>query len=383
MNIEVLGDKCCGCGLCSIICPSSCITMVENTEGFLYPKVNASTCSNCEVCINKCPSLGGIVNFNSNIRVYAAKSDEKEIYEKSASGGLATEIAKLMISNGGVVYGCMLDDSLNTKHIRLSHYEALDLIQGSKYTQSNIIDVFKFIKKDLEEGYEIAFFGTPCQVAAIKKQFSKNINQLLLIDLVCHGVTSDKVFHKYIQHIENKLKSKVIAYNYRDKTSNRHCRCETIYTNSEKGETKIVNSILDSPFYYGYLNNYISRKSCYDCIYKQEKRVGDITLGDFWKVERFVDGIDDDLGYSRLIVNTSKGCEVINNLTDVSMQEVKDSEMKILKVPEPGKRKIFFDSLEKGKYDWNILKPKNYILRKLYSNIPFEIRKLLYRSLKK
>ena len=386
MNIEIVKDKCTGCGLCAVKCPAKCIEMKEDEEGFVFPKVDSEKCKHCSVCTTNCHVITPVACNGNNPVIFIAKTNNQEIYMKSASGGIATEIAKYIITEGGVAYGCVLDQRLITKHIRIDNIEDLQLIQSSKYTQSTIVSALTDIKRDIQDGKRVVFFGTPCQIAALKRMFNNAPEHLLLVDLVCHGVTNDFIFHSYIQSIEKKRKLKIMAYNYRDKTASRDTRCETITVKKNEKIRRIVNNILDSPFYYGYLSGIISRKSCYSCPYKKSSHFSDVTLGDFWRADNYLPGIDNDLGYSKIIVNTQKGQKAVDNLdnifikmVDKKIEEEKD-EVGVGKLPQL--REVFFSSCRRGDYDWNLLKPKYYLIRKVYSMLPFYIRKKIYRRYK-
>lgn len=387
MNIEIVKDKCTGCGLCAVKCPAKCIIMKEDEEGFVFPAIEDESCKHCRACVTNCPAINPIASASSNPVVYIAKTNNLEIYMKSASGGIATEIANSIITKGGVAYGCTLDQRLNTKHIRIDSIEDLRLIQSSKYTQSSIVSVLTEIKKDIIDGKRVVFFGTPCQIAAVKKMFNNTPNHLLLVDLVCHGVTNDCLFHNYIQSIEKKRRFKILAYNYRDKTASRDTRCETITVRKNDKIRKLVKNIIDSPYYYGYLSGYISRRSCYSCPYKNSPHISDLTLGDFWRADYYFEEIDNDLGYSKIIVNTSNGQKAVEDLDNIFIKTVdkkteeENSEERGVGKP-PQLRARFFSSYLQGYYDWDLLKPKYYLIRKVYSMLPFCVRRKLYRRYK-
>lgn len=382
MNISAVKDKCTGCSLCALICPRKCVKMQPNEEGFYYPQVNENICVDCGLCFTNCPTEK-IEEQHKNIKCYAAQSRDNKIYKLSASGGIATEIAKQTIIDGGVVYGCMLTKEFNTIHVRVSEIDQICKIQSSKYSQSSIINVLPEIKKDTQSGRFITFIGTPCQVAAARRYCGGKAN-ILYIDLICHGVTNDCIFQSYIRYLEKSMKLKVLTYNYRDKCASKDARCESFIAYKGNKKIKIVRKIIDSPFYYGYLKNDISRLSCYNCMYQGLKHMGDITLGDFWGVDKLIEGADNDLGYSKVLINTEKGLKYYGKLAGVHSYDVISEESERITHEISTKRAKFFSSKNvNGEYDWNILKPNLYFLRKIYTYIPFSIRKIIYRLVHK
>lgn len=197
----IICDKelCTGCGLCSSTCPVHCITMEEDEYGFLYPVINPDKCINCGKCKKRCPVITDIESCYP-LKSFAAWSLDLEDRETSSSGGVASVLANQFIASGGVVYGCAYKDG-EVKHIRVANVNDLHLLKGSKYTQSKITGIIPQICSDIRKGNKVLFFGTPCQVATIQ-QIAPNEkifnNLLVLVDVVCHGVPSQRMLKEHL-----------------------------------------------------------------------------------------------------------------------------------------------------------------------------------------
>ena len=209
--IDIKDKKdCCGCSACVQICPKHCIHMVADNEGFLYPQVDTTVCINCGLCEKVCP----VINQNEPrepLAVYAAKINNDEIRIKSSSGGIFTLLAEKIINEGGVVFGAKFNKNWDVVHDYTETINGLEAFRGSKYVQSIIGDNFKIAKQFLNDGRKVLFSGTPCQIAGLKRYLQKEYNNLLTIDIICHGVPSISIWGKY----KNKVKQ-LASYSCRD-----------------------------------------------------------------------------------------------------------------------------------------------------------------------
>ncbi len=303
---EISQRKCTGCGACTSVCPESCIEMVENRRGFLCPVIDESVCNDCGLCLKKCPVQSNYQpnNLLEQPLVYAAWNRNDLIREKSSSGGIFSLFSAKILQNNGVVCGAGFDNNFELHHIIVDTEEEMNTLRGSKYLQSNTTLVFKRIKYLLKEGKSLLFVGTPCQVAGLNHYLSRPYSQLLTCDLVCHGVPSTKVFLKYLKEIEAKQKSKVTGVDFRNKRKGWKRYSIVVHFNSGK---KISSVFTFNRFMKGFLQNLYLRSSCYECPYATIPRVGDITLGDFWKIGSKRPDLDDDKGTSLILINTGKG----------------------------------------------------------------------------
>ena len=192
-------NNCCGCSACVQICPKQCISMAADNEGFLYPQVNSAICIDCGLCEKVCPVINQSAPREPLV-VYAAKNNNEDIRLKSSSGGIFTLLAEKVIEEGGVVFGAKFDADWNVVHDYTETIEGLAAFRGSKYVQSIIGDNFKTAKQFLNNGRKVLFSGTPCQIAGLKKYLRKEYDNLLTVDVVCHGVPSPMVWRDYLDY---------------------------------------------------------------------------------------------------------------------------------------------------------------------------------------
>ena len=191
-------NKCTGCGMCTNICPEQAIKLKEGLHGFVFPIIDESLCINCGLCEIKCPS-----NLEKQCRstvqeVYAAWNHDKKVRKESSSGGIFTLIAEKLLEEGGVVAGVAWDEQFHPHHVMCDNVNDLEKLRGSKYSQSNTGDIYRIIKHELSTGRKVLFSGTPCQNAALKSYLGKDYYNLFMVDLVCHGVPSNKILDDYL-----------------------------------------------------------------------------------------------------------------------------------------------------------------------------------------
>lgn len=312
-KIILFNDKkdCCECTACKSICPKDAIYMYLDEYGFEYPKIDREKCIECGLCKKVC-AFQNIEETNTPIETYVAVAKDENILLKSASGGIFATIAQIYIESGGVVFGATFDDELNPVHVGISNINLLDKLQGSKYVQSNIANTYKEAKKFLNEGKQVLFSGTPCQIAGLKGYLMKDYDNLLTIDIICHGVPSLKFFKDYLQVMEQKIKGKIKKFNFRDKSIGWGLNGSILYENNGiLKKKKIYGS--ESSYYHYFLNSSCYRENCYHCKYACENRPADITIGDYWGIEVAhpellgKGKIEEEKGISVVIANTEKG----------------------------------------------------------------------------
>ena len=303
---RVIDKKLCtGCTTCYNSCPVDAIKMIEEDDGFKYAYIDEDKCINCGLCKRVCPILNNNNLFNNLNKVYAAYNQNVQSRLKSSSGGIFPLLARYIIEDGGVVVACMLEN-MKPKHVIIDRIEDIDLLRGSKYIQSDLQTIFKNVKDFAKKG-KVLFVGTPCQVAGIKN-YLKNNNNLYTCDLVCHGIASYKYFYKYLK--DKYPNEKIVDYKFKDKRKS--WKNYDVYIKTEKKE--YIENVNNNEFMIGYLNNCYIRESCFNCRFKGKNRVGDITLGDFWGINKIDKSLDDDKGTSLVLINTEKGKEIFNKI---------------------------------------------------------------------
>ena len=297
---------CCGCTACVHSCPRKCISLRPDEEGFLYPIIDQDKCINCGLCERVCPMEEVFIN-NKEQFGYAVVNRDGEVLKASSSGGVFSLLAMSVIGNNGAVYAAVLDDDRVLRHKRIVSVSGLSRAMGSKYIQSELGDTLLDVRSDLEIGRQVLFVGTPCQVAGLKMFLKKDYDELICVDLLCHGVPSNKVFKDYVRYLEDKHHGKLVSINFRDKEKN-GWSITLSYDISRREKLKrhyIVAGL--SPYFYAFLRGMILRESCYACPYSQLNRPGDITLADYWGVHKVFPSINADMGCSAVVVNTDKG----------------------------------------------------------------------------
>lgn len=323
-------DICCGCSACEQACPRRCITMLEDTEGFLYPHTDETACVDCGLCEKACPVLSPYPGRRPQ-KSFAAINRQEDVRLKSSSGGIFSLLAENIIAGGGMVYGARYTSTWDVEHHGTDKASELPQYRGSKYVQSRIGHCFIEIRKLLEEGKPVMFVGTPCQVAALHHFLGKSYSQLLTVDFVCHGVPSPAVWKWYIADFVRR--NRFISFTC---TKDPHKAIRNIeFRNKDKGwlEYRMVIQLSGllkrrfswyhrrNPYMKSFLLNLNIRRSCSQCSCKGGSSNSDITLADFWNVNKVTEGFDDDKGTSLILLNTEKGMAAFNDI-ECMRQEV-------------------------------------------------------------
>lgn len=301
-------NKCTGCTACASICPKNAITMQKDNEGFMNPVIDQNKCINCGLCKRICPVLNTKTNESIN-KCYVAYNKNEQEKEKSSSGAIFSLIANYVLDNDGIVIGAAFDNN-KLKHIAVTNKKDLDKLKGSKYLQSDLKDIFKYIKDNLKEN-KILFVGTPCQVAGIKSIIKNNKN-LITIDVICHGVPSPKLFENYVKELEIKNNDKLLCYNFRDKSTGWDSYSNTALFKNKK----ITESAKNNKYMKLFLSDVALRQSCYECNFKLGNKYSDITLGDFWGVQNYYPEMYNKKGVSAIIINTELGEKIFVDIKD-------------------------------------------------------------------
>lgn len=312
-DIVLNKQDCTGCSACALKCPTHAISMEYNNEGFLYPNVDMEKCISCGLCSKVCHLDMHVEDTIDATSVYAAINKNVNTLLESSSGGVFSVVAEHILKYQGVCYGVSLD-GLKAEYLRVQDKEDLCKLFGSKYFQVDNGDIYNLVEKDCKEGKEVLFVGTPCLVAGLKQFLKRDYKNLYTIDIVCHGTPSMLYFEKYIEYVEGKIGGKIIDFNFRDK-SKYGVGCISSCTIRKKDKLKkivLTNQLLNYYYYYMFADSY--RDSCYHCKYTNLNRVSDITLGDFWGIEKLNSKLDVRHGCSAVIVNSLKGEFLLHNV---------------------------------------------------------------------
>lgn len=277
-------DKCTGCHACINVCNKGAISMNIASDGFLHPVVDENICVDCGRCQKICP-VNSSVEKNEPRQVYLSWTIDEENRQNSSSGGVFSALATQTLKEGGVVFGAVYDDNMNVCHQYIDKLNSLPKLQGSKYVQSKIGDAYLQVKSFLQNGRNVYFVGTPCQIAGLKAYLRKDYDNLITSDLICHGCPSNTLFRHQINDLQEKYGTKVIDLKFRSKK--RFGQGYDIELKLQSGKIQYLNPHI-VPYFYGFWFNLSLRECCYDCLYATKDRTGDITLADYWLVKNII-----------------------------------------------------------------------------------------------
>lgn len=351
---------CCGCGACVQRCPKSCISMLEDNEGFLYPEVNKEICIDCGLCEKVCP----VINQSKERKpfaVYAVRHKDEQIRLASSSGGAFTAIAESVIDEGGVVFGARFDMDWSVIHGYTETKEGLAAFRGSKYVQSRIGECYKNAEAFLKAGRKVLFSGTPCQIAGLKRFLRKDYDNLLTVDFICHGVPSPGVWREYLKeeiahqcggknsvlpHPKDKLGDVIIEnISFRDKQLGWKKYSFSLTFSMLDGYGLRNTVLLSEPlnkniFLRGFSADLYLRPCCHACPAKKFKSGSEVTIGDCWGIHNIMPGIDDDRGVSVLFMLKNQDNTILKDLLLNQLDGYKQSSLE--NSAEQGWRKLFY-----------------------------------------
>lgn len=305
-------STCCGCTACANICPHKAITMRPDSLGFKYPIVDLAKCTNCGLCEKVCAFNE---NYDKSLNlerplIFGVKHKDIQQIKQSQSGAAFIPFSDYILENGGIVYGAGYSDDFTVIHKRATTKKERDEFRGSKYVQSDLTDIFKQIKTDLKNGKLVCFSGTPCQTAGLNSFVGRKLrNNLFLIDIVCHGVPAPNLWRDNLKYISNKYQSEITKVNFRDKKLfGWHSHIESYQLKDNKVTT---DRIYTSIFY----SHIALRDSCYQCHFTNITRPSDISIADFWGVEKYnPDFANDNKGCSVIFINTNNGLSLFEKI---------------------------------------------------------------------
>lgn len=300
-RIELNENYCCGCAACANICAHNAITMVENKKGFIVPSVDEGKCVDCGLCSSICDfKKEKLVESNIN-RAYSLVINNKDILQSSTSGGAFTVISDYVLSQGGIVVGAVMEQDFTIHHVLTADTTTRDRMRGSKYVQSDISDVYTTLRCALQNKQLVLFTGTPCQCAAVGSFFKGKYPNLIFADFLCHGVPSNKMFKEHISYLEKHYGKKLISYTFRDKKYGWNS-----YNNNNTEDGRFHSKWINQVYYNFFVSNLSLRDSCFNCPYRSLHRPSDITIADFWGIEKLT-GKKNHEGVSLVMTHTDAG----------------------------------------------------------------------------
>ena len=349
---------CCGCTACMSACPAQCIVMRRDREGFDYPFVNSpDLCIGCGKCEKVCPVLNP-AEAAEPLEALAVRSEQ--YLSGSSSGGVFPALAEQVIADGGVVIGAVLNDDMTVGHAEAYDMAGVEKMRGSKYVQSDLYASYEDVRYWLSEGRKVMFSGTPCQVAGLHKYLGKPYDDLVTVDVLCHGVPSPGLWEKYVKALEKKHGVRMEYVRFKDKTAGwRHYAFTTSLGSCP---------YMDDPYMALFVQDMSLRPSCYKCAARGGRSGSDLTLSDLWSVQRCAPELSDDRGVSGVYVNSEKGRALMGRLDGIESRQV-DMELSRTDnggfhdpVAVPEKREEFFQGIHSAE---DLIKyMKSYVVRK-------------------
>jgi acetyltransferase-like isoleucine patch superfamily enzyme/coenzyme F420-reducing hydrogenase beta subunit len=307
--IQITDKKdCCGCNACADICTHDAIQFTTDVEGFWYPEIDKEKCANCGLCEKVCPVIHATELKKNDLEqsiCYAAEHKNLEVVFDSTSGGAFSALADIMYKEKGYVGGAVFNDEFSIRHYISNDKKDLPKLRSSKYAQSNLSGFYKEVKQILVNGEKVLVCGCPCQMTALRAFLQNDYDNLIIADFVCRGINSPKVFRKYLDTFEERYGSPIVYSKAKSKEYGwRSLTHKAVLANGKSYyETKDVNY-----FTKGYLHtNVYCRPSCYECRFKGFPRIADVTLADYWGIEKIDKTMDKDLGTSLVMINSRKG----------------------------------------------------------------------------
>ena len=351
-------EYCTGCTACAAACPGGCIRMEPDENGFLYPKVEETACVDCGLCGKVCPVLSENRRESPAPEVWAAFSRNEKNRLASSSGGVFSELAQWVMTQGGAVFGAAYDGTFGVIHRPAENADDLARFRGAKYAQSDLGDTFRQVKTRLDRGQKVLFSGTPCQVAGLKAYLGKDEENLITVDVVCHSVPSPRAWQAYVRHraIQDNRGELPSAINLRAKETgwSRYSYCARYEYEDGFVRTETSGQSLYMRLFVG---GFLSRESCANCAFKGSADPADLTLGDFWGIWNVCPEMDDNKGTSLVVVRSARGKELLRQISDklllksVSLEDASRENPALCRSTRPnGNREIALELIRRGDF---------------------------------
>lgn len=364
-------EDCCGCSACVSICPKGAIEMKLDQEGFKYPQRDDKKCIHCGLCKKVCPILNKEKNKRINQIGYIFQNSNKEIRKESTSGGFFTALAEYVLTQNGAIYGAAFDKQFRVIHKRVTDSSQLGEFRNSKYVQSDPQSTFLKVRKDLNNHMTVLYSGTTCQIEGLRRFLQKDYENLITVDVICRSVPSPLLWDKYLASKNKKItkalfREKVFGYKYSNLT---------LY---DKNGRFYKNGIDTDPYLRAFFSNIASRPSCYNCRFKEQFHISDFTIWDCFDVAKYDYRFDDDIGTTKVLINTLKGRKLFKKFS--TNHRVKKIEVEQLvsnfhqmfySIKYNHRRKEFFDDLNN--------KELNIVLEKYF---PHNIKSIFEKNMR-
>ena len=394
MTIKEWNKECFGCGACVDICPQKAVSMHEDYESFCYPVIDRHKCVDCGLCESVCPLKHIDFQSTNSVRSYVGTHKTKDIMYESSSGGAFTAIYQVLIKDGFIIYGAKYLDRFKVAHGRAVTEDECKLFRKSKYVQSDTVGIFNLIEQDLINGNKVLFSGVSCQCAALisyldMKRISKD--NLLTINILCHGVPSQAIFDKYIKEEEEKEKSHVCKYSFKNKIPDKDkVNSRTAYVEFANGH-KYIRSRENDPFIRGYYSRLFYRPSCATCHFTRSERITDFTIADAWGIQKIKPNYSPIKGVSLILFNTERAKNYFNAIDNImDLEEVSPSwalaSQQIFKMPTEvhENREKFFKLWRKKSFNKTVFECTSpHLKQKLWRLLPQSIRSRILSLLKR
>lgn len=346
-------NKCCGCMACVNICPSCAISISKDKDGFIYPAVDSEKCVECHLCEKICGFNPENQSKSIPIKAFSLVHKDRTTLRSSTSGGAFTALSDIVLKNGGIIFGACMNDQFDVKHVEAGDSTLRDSMRGSIYVQSNIGNTFSKVKDYLEQGRQVLFVGTPCQVGGLMNFLQKPYMNLIGVEFLCHGVPNNDFFKAHIKFLEDKYSENAKWYTFRNKKYAwwTHGIEEITFKGGKQKSSKAVQAY--NSFFH---SNLSLRPSCLNCTYRSYERTADITIADFWGIEA-VTGKKNTAGVSLLLANSAKGYDFIHsiNQNEVDLEEIPFEKVRFRIATKPAKAKRDPEAF------WKLFHEKGYV----------------------
>lgn len=302
-RIDLDKNFCCGCAACANICTHDAITMTEDKRGFILPEIDVNKCVECGLCVKVCDFKKEKRTENNTLHAYSLIHNDNLTVRNSTSGGAFTALSDVVLEEGGLVVGAVMEDDFTIHHIITKDPIMRNKMRGSKYVQSAMEKIYGVIKQSLKDGKTVLFTGTPCQCAGIKSFFRDKYENLLIVDFLCHGVPNNKMFKEHIAFLEKQYDKRIVGYTFRDKRYGWNAYNDN---NNNNADGSIGTRLINQAYYNFFLSNLSLRDSCFNCKYRSFHKPSDVTIADFWGIEKLT-GKKNHTGVSMVLTHSSKG----------------------------------------------------------------------------